>query len=139
MPGRWWLVIEDDQVDVMTIARGLREFGRSIEMEVVTDGSAPIVKLAKAREERGGRAPDLILLDINLPLGNGHEVLEQLAADPEARRVPVVMLTTSDHHADVSAARRAGAAGYFVKPADYGEFVKTLSTIADYWCLARQP
>lgn len=134
----WWLVVEDDDVDVMAIERGLRALGCAIELAVVPNGFEPVHQLRACIQEQGG-PPDLIVLDINLPLANGHEILQLMAADPQARSIPKIVLTTSEHASDVQAAYAGGASGYFAKTADFGAFVKMLGSIVDYWSMATRP
>ena len=135
----WWLLIEDDQVDTMSVERSLRVAGSEIDLAVVPNGFEPVEHFRASMRERHGFPPQLILLDINLPLASGHEVLSALKAAPEARRVPVVMLTTSGHDRDIHEAYERGAAGYFVKPLDFSAFTEAIRVLADYWALARLP
>lgn len=135
----WWLLIEDDQVDTMSVERSLRAVGSDIDLALVPNGFEPVEHLLASMRERHGVPPQLILLDINLPLANGHEVLSALKSAPEARRVPVVMLTTSDHDRDIREAYERGAAGYFVKPLEFSSFAESIRVLAGYWALSRFP
>ncbi len=133
----WWLMFEDDQVDVMTVERALRRLERPIDLVVVPNGLSPLEQLRDCQTERKDSSPSLILLDINLPLGSGHETLARLKGDPATRRIPIVVLSTSDQERDVSSALAAGAAGYFVKPPGFAEFQRLVQTLADYWHLSQ--
>jgi CheY-like chemotaxis protein len=75
----------------------------------------------------------LILLDLNLPLRNGLELLTQLKSDPELRKIPVVVLTTSAKESDIERAYDLQASGYIVKPLDLRRFVEILQAIESYW------
>jgi CheY-like chemotaxis protein len=77
--------------------------------------------------------PSLVLLDVNLPKVTGHEVLRRIKADETLRAIPVVMLTTSDCDADVSASYRAGANSFVTKPVGFADYVKCIKTVKAYW------
>src|ERR1700760_27760 len=96
------LLVEDDPGDVL-IAREAMAAGRlETTLEVVTDGVEAIAYLRQENGFRDARRPDLILLDLNLPRMSGHEVLAEVKSDPELRRIPVVVLTTSQTHEDIA-------------------------------------
>jgi CheY-like chemotaxis protein len=78
--------------------------------------------------------PRLILLDLNMPGKTGHQVLAELKADPRLRRIPVVIMTTSNNPRDVSYCYDNYASGYVVKPVDLDELTKSVKAILDYWC-----
>jgi CheY-like chemotaxis protein len=77
--------------------------------------------------------PDLILLDVNLPKKNGHEVLMYIKKDENLRRIPVIMLTTSSFKRDVNLAYENYANCYITKPIDVKEFVNVVTTIENFW------
>jgi CheY-like chemotaxis protein len=77
--------------------------------------------------------PDLILLDVNLPKKNGHEVLTYIKNDENLRRIPVIMLTTSSFKRDVNLAYENYANCYITKPIDVKEFVNVVTTIENFW------
>lgn len=139
MSEQWWMMFEDDQVDVMSVQRAMRGIGKRIDIAVAPNGWLPLDQLRECLHERGGTLPELILLDINLPLGSGHEAIKALKADAEACRIPVVVLSTSDHECDVAAALAAGAAGYFVKPVSFDAFQEMVRIVAEYWELGLKP
>ena len=78
-------------------------------------------------------APDVILLDLNMPRMDGREFLRRVKADPQLRAIPVVVLTTSDAESDLAAVYSLGAAGYIVKPLDVDEFISKVRAIGEYW------
>ena len=89
---------------------------------------------------RPGRRPQLILLDLNLPDMSGLDILAALKADPGLRRIPVVVMTSSDSEADVVRSYELQASGYVTKPFDPQEFVRVVVAVEDYWlCLVRLP
>lgn len=129
------LLVEDDQVDVMTVRRALDELHVTNRLDVTRDGEAALTFL---RDERN-RMPCVILLDLNMPRMNGIEFLEVAKNDPELKRIPVVVLTTSREEQDRLDSFNLGVAGYMVKPVDYDQFVETIRMIDLYWTLSELP
>ena len=128
------LLVEDSAPDAMLIRQALREAGFEHEVEVVTDGEQAMARL------RRGPAPDLMLLDLNLPKKDGLEVLEAIRGDPDLRRTPVIMLSTSASARDVLACYERGANCYVVKPIDLDEFTALVQAINRFWLgVARLP
>ena len=129
------LLVEDDQVDVMTVMRALKEIH-------VTN---PVVNLENGEEAlKYLRAPDsekpcIILLDINMPIMNGIEFLQVAKLDAQLKRIPVVVLTTSEEQQDKVNSFDLGVAGYMAKPVDYRQFVEVMRTIDAYWTISEVP
>jgi CheY-like chemotaxis protein len=123
------LLVEDDDVDVMTVRRALKELGAPNPLDLVSDGEQA---LAFLRDPANAR-PGLILLDLNMPRMNGVEFLVEVHQDPALKSIPVVVLTTSQLETDRVASFNQCVAGYMVKPVDYPQFVKTMRVIRDYW------
>ncbi len=82
-----------------------------------------------AREFR----PDLILLDLNMPRKDGREALREIKADPELRKIPVVILTTSKAEEDVSASYRDGANSFITKPVSFASLIDVVQALGKYW------
>lgn len=137
-PTHHWLLVEDDPVDAKGVVRALERLSASVELTVATEGTSAWERL-EGWDELPGAGPDLILLDLNLPHRSGHELLAELKRDPGWRHVPVVVLTTSDHERDVGSAYGRGAAGYFVKPYRFPEFVEMIAEVLAYWRRAERP
>ncbi|MCG6911611.1 MAG: response regulator [Deltaproteobacteria bacterium] len=129
------LLIEDDRVDYITVARALREVGDRNDLVNAKNGEEALAFL-KAPENK---KPCVILLDINMPRMNGIEFLRVVKNDPDLRRIPVVVLTTSRAEQDIEASFDLGVAGYMVKPLDYREFIEMVITVARYWRLSALP
>ena len=130
------LLVEDNPADVKLTQRALRESGLAVELIVVRDGQEAVEYLLRQGAHTlasSWRAPNLILLDINLPRMTGREVLEILRATPTLRAIPVVVLTTSRRQEDIEQMYRAGANTYIEKPPDFVRFVEALRTIHRYW------
>ncbi len=129
------LLVEDDRVDTMTVQRALREINVSNRLDIAVDGEDALAFLRDPNTE----TPCIILLDLNMPRMNGIEFLRELRQDPELRRIPVVVLTTSREEQDRLDSFELGVAGYMVKPVDYQQFVETVKTIELYWTLSELP
>jgi CheY-like chemotaxis protein len=129
------LLVEDDQVDAMTVRRALKELHVLNRLEHVENGEAALARL------RDGEAnhPCLILLDLNMPVMNGIELLHAVKSDPELRRIPVVVLTTSEEQKDKIDSFNLGVAGYMRKPVDYRQFVEMIRSIDAYWTVSELP
>jgi CheY-like chemotaxis protein len=129
------LLVEDNPADVQVAQRALRESGSPVELIVVRDGQEALDYLGRRNGAAGSswRAPDLILLDMNLPRLGGLEVLRHIRADTTLGNVPVVVLTTSRRPEDVRQMYAAGANTYIEKPPDFSRFVQVLQTIQRYW------
>ena len=129
------LLVEDDQVDVMTVKRALKEIH-------VTN---PVVNLENGEEalkylrDPNSAKPCIILLDLNMPIMNGIEFLQVVKHDALLRRIPVVVLTTSEEEQDIANSFDLGVAGYMAKPVDYRQFVEVMRTIDAYWTISEMP
>ncbi|WP_340121087.1 response regulator [Methylobacter svalbardensis] len=129
------LLIEDDQVDTMVVRRALKELHVANRLEYVENGEEALAYLRDPAREH----PCLILLDLNMPVMNGIEFLQAAKADPELKRMPVVVLTTSDEQKDKVESFELGVAGYMRKPVDYQQFVEIIRTIDAYWTISESP
>jgi CheY-like chemotaxis protein len=129
------LLVEDDQVDAMTVQRALKELHVTNPLSHVENGEAALHHLRDAANER----PCIILLDLNMPIMNGIEFLQVVKHDPELKRIPVVVLTTSEEQQDKVNSFDLGVAGYMAKPVDYRQFVEVLRTINAYWTISELP
>lgn len=127
------LLVEDDPGDVL-IAREAMAAGKlSTTLEVVPDG---VEAMAYLRHESGYtdvQRPDLILLDLNLPRMTGHEVLAEVKSDPKLRRIPVVVLTTSQVHEDIVRSYDLHAAVHVSKPVDFDDFACVVKQIDEFF------
>jgi chemotaxis family two-component system response regulator Rcp1 len=127
------LLVEDDPGDVM-IAREALAAGRlSTELHVVTDGDEAMSYLRRDAGYTDAMRPDLILLDLNLPRKSGHEVLAEVKQDPELRRIPVVVLTTSQAQEDVAKSYDLHASVHVSKPVDFDQFTEVVRQIDDFF------
>jgi two-component system response regulator len=123
------LLVEDDEGDVLMTREALAEGKILNRLHVVGDG---VEALGFLRAEDGVR-PDLILLDLNLPKVDGRAVLEEIKADERLRRIPVVVLTTSEAEEDVLRSYDLHANAYVSKPVDFEQFVRVIRQIDDFF------
>ncbi len=136
------LLVEDNPSDVELTRRALAKGQLSLRLIVAEDGQEALDYLqgAGAREGRETEPlPHLVLMDIKLPRLDGLTVLERLRADPRTRRVPVVILTSSNEHRDVSRGYDLGANGYIRKPVDFNRFASVVEHLGLYWLLVNEP
>jgi len=127
------LVVDDDPVDVRLMQEALRESKVLAIMESVYDGVEAMAYLHREGQYSQARRPDLILLDLNMPRKDGREVLSEIKADPDLRRIPVVILTTSKADQDVVQTYDLGANAYVVKPVDLDQLVTIVQKIEEFW------
>jgi CheY-like chemotaxis protein len=134
------LLVEDNAGDVRLTREALHEAEVAVELVAVPDGEQALAFLRGEGEHGDGAAPDLILLDLNLPRKNGLEVLEEIKGDSRLRRIPVIMLTTSSSARDVEACYDRGVNCYVVKPLELDDFTALVGAINRFWLeVARLP
>lgn len=135
------LLVEDDPNDVLLIQRAFRKANLVNPLHVAGDGEEAIAYLsgqgAYADRERHP-LPILILLDLKLPRKSGHEVLAWLRQQPELKRLPAVVLTSSREAADVNRVYDLGANSYLVKPVAFDDLLKMVQTLNMYWLILNE-
>ncbi len=139
---RTFLLVEDDDIDVKIIVRAFREIGISSPLVVKRNGEEALTYLEeKCNSTSSNRSalPDLILLDLNMPLMNGIEFLETMKANEQLKRIPVIVLTTSKDENDRTASFALGIAGYIIKPTSFEDFVEAMKIVDTYWTLSELP
>jgi len=130
------LLVDDNPEDYETMKRSFKEIGLSIPLLYCSDGDEALSLLREwdtVYHRPQALRPGLILLDLNLPGTDGREVLAQLKADPHLRCIPIVILTTSSHMADIELCYQSGANSYLVKPDDYKGNVMLIQMLSNYW------
>ena len=128
------LLVEDNPVDVEITVRALKKGQVRNELIVARDGQEAL-DILDGRRNGKARKPGLILLDLNLPKVNGHEVLKQIKADTQLRRIPVIVLTASTREKDVVRSYELGVNTFISKPVEFEDFIKVVTTIQDYWLI----
>ncbi len=129
------LLVEDDQVDTMTVIRALKEIHVTNRLVHLENGEEAVSYLRDPESEK----PCIILLDLNMPIMNGIEFLHVVKCDDHLRRIPVVVLTTSEEQQDKVNSFNMGVAGYMTKPVDYRQFVEVMRSIDAYWTISEMP
>ena len=127
------LLVEDDPGDVLMTREAFKDYKIANNLSVVTNGEDAIAYLRKLGPYADATTPDLILLDLNLPRRDGREVLREVKGDADLRRIPVVVLTTSDAEEDVMASYDLHANAYVRKPVDFDQFVAAVRSIDDFF------
>jgi len=127
------LLVEDDPGDVLMTQEAFSDYKIANRLTVISNGEDAIAYLRKQGRFAGVATPDLVLLDLNLPRRDGREVLLDIKGDPNLRRIPVVILTTSEAEEDVIAAYDLHANAYVRKPVDFNQFVAAVRAIDDFF------
>jgi CheY-like chemotaxis protein len=127
------LLVEDNPGDVVLTQEALEEGKVLNNLYVASDGVEALNFLRKKGRHKNAVRPDLILLDLNLPKKDGREVLEEIKADPDLKRIPVVVLTTSQAEPDILRAYDLHANCYITKPVDLNQFIAIVESIRDFW------
>ena len=127
------LLVEDSPSDVDLTREALDEAKVHNTLHVVADGVHALAFLRREADFADAPTPDLILLDLNLPRKDGREVLTEIKADPMLRRIPVVILTTSEAEEDILRSYDLHANCYVTKPVDLDQFIKVVRSINDFW------
>lgn len=120
------LLVDDNRADVRLAREALREAAVESCLEVAGDGVEAMSYLRREGPHASAPRPDIILLDLNMPRKSGLEVLAEMKADPQLRRIPVVVLSTSTEPSDIGKAYDLQASFYINKPADLDEFVEAM-------------
>lgn len=127
------LIVDDNSTDIVIMREAFADTQIDAVLDVAINGEEAMKFLRRAGEFSKAPRPDLIILDLNMPRKNGHEVLHEIKNDPLLLRIPVIILTTSQAEEDVSRAYAAHANCYIRKPVDFVEFEKVMATIERFW------
>lgn len=134
------LLVEDNPADVGLVEEAFKDGRLLFHLHVAEDGAVALQFLRREAPFKEAPRPDLILLDLNLPKKDGREVLQEIKQDPVLRKIPVIVLTTSDDEADVHKAYGLHANCYLTKPIDIDAFLAKVRSIEDFWLtLVRLP
>ena len=127
------LLVEDNEGDVLLTLDAFEECRIKTDISVAKNGREALDFLFMRGAFTKAKRPDLILLDINMPIFNGHQVLQQLKADPSLKKIPVIMLTTSCDQKDIDKAFENHCNSYVKKPLEVNEFLKAVLKIEEFW------
>ncbi len=129
MKNPYLLYVEDDEIEVIKFIHTLEPYFGNEHIKIANNGK----KGWEFLSENALNPPKLIVLDINMPEMNGLELLEKIKGDARLRKIPVIMLTTSDNEKDIMVSYQNQVAGYFVKPFDPEKYTEIISIINSYW------
>ena len=120
------LLVEDNPGDARLVREALKGSIEPLDLSIASDGQEALDMLNTLR-------PDIILLDLNLPKIDGRDVLKTIKSDPKLKRIPVVVLSTSESETDINDAYDAHANSYIAKPLDFTQFTNIVHDIQRYW------
>ncbi|MDH5759658.1 MAG: response regulator [Gemmatimonadota bacterium] len=127
------LLVEDNPGDARLAREALKDAKVKNRIFHVEDGEKAMAFLRRTGEYAEAPRPDLIILDLNLPLKDGREVLAEIKEDPSLKTIPVVILTVSDAEEDILRTYELHANCYITKPIDLSQFIKVVNSIDDFW------
>jgi two-component system, chemotaxis family, response regulator Rcp1 len=127
------LVIEDNPGDVRLLEEAFRELDANVSMHVARDGAEALDMVFQPAVASKHSYPDLILLDLNLPKVNGHDVLSRIKGDPATTQIPIIVLTSSRAESDVRRAYQAHANAYLKKPSSLDGLISAAQHIKNFW------
>jgi CheY-like chemotaxis protein len=126
-------MVEDNPDDIELTVEALKDARVANHLTVVQDGEEALSYLRCRGKYAQAVRPDLILLDLNMPRKNGRDVLRDIKNDPKLKRIPVVILTTSQAEEDILHTYDLHANCYITKPVDFNQFLKVVRSIEDFW------
>jgi len=127
------LMVDDDLGDVKLMEESLKNSKLQLNFNHVKDGQECMEYLSRTGDYAKVIKPDLILLDLNMPKKDGRQVLEEIKTDQFLRKIPIVILTTSESESDINKTYDLGANCYITKPVDFDQFQKVVNDIATFW------
>jgi chemotaxis family two-component system response regulator Rcp1 len=134
------LLVDDNPADTDLTSEVLAQSKQHYHVSTVSDGAEAISFLRQQGKYTTAPSPDLVVLDLNLPIRDGRQVLSDIKADPALQKIPVVIFTTSQANSDVSRSYELGANCYLRKPGNLAEFVAVVQSMAQFWLgFARLP
>ena len=127
------LLVEDSKTDAILTREGFTQANVPVNLHHVESGEKSLEFLRKTGEYARAPTPDLVLLDLNLPVMDGREVLTEMVKDEALRHLPVVVLTTSADERDVRAMYDLRCSSYIQKPIDFNKFEQVIRHLSTYW------
>jgi len=127
------LLVEDNEGDIVLTLDAFEESKIITNISVVKNGQDALDFLFKRGKFKNVEKPDLILLDINIPIFNGHDVLKIIKENTELKKTPVIILTTSSNQKDINKAYENHSNSYVTKPIDMDDFLKAIVKIEEFW------
>ena len=133
------LLVEDDKIDIQNVRRALAKLGIPNPLHVTRNGEQALAFLRRQAPYQSAPQPRLIIVDLNMSVMNGTELIRQIKTDPTLGSIPVVVLTTSRERRDIETCFSLGVSGYFTKPIELGELEAEIAAIFAYWHRSEQP
>lgn len=127
------LLVEDNEGDIVLTQEAFEDSKIINTMDIAKNGKEAIDMLFQQEGYEKYREPDLVLLDINLPIKSGHEVLRELKSNNKKKHIPVIILTTSSSQKDIDMAYQNHANCFITKPVEINDFIDAISTIEQFW------
>jgi CheY-like chemotaxis protein len=127
------LLVEDNEADILLTKEALNDLKIIVNLSTVNDGEKALDFLEKKGDYVSADTPDLILLDVNLPKKNGHEVLQFIKENNLYKHIPVIMLTTSSSEMDINLAYKNHANCFITKPIEVKDFLNVIASIENFW------
>ena len=126
-------MVEDNDGDILLTLEAFEESKLKINVSIAKNGMEALDFLFKRGAFMDANKPNLILLDINIPIFNGHEVLQQIKTDSDLKKIPVIMITTSSNQQDINKAYENHCNSYVKKPLNMSEFLGAILQIEEFW------
>jgi len=126
------LVIEDSAADAHLLRMAFEKTGLRVDIEVIADGMQAL-KYFESSKSKAGPDCDLVLLDLNVPIINGFEILERIKSQRNLMKIPVIIFSSSSSSEDIERCYQAGANSYLSKPSALAEFFELIERTAAYW------
>lgn len=133
------LIIEDNETDIMCLKKAFEKSGIGKTIITASNGEEALAYLKGDMPEQDLRIPNLILLDLNMPIMNGFEFLEAVKSDARLKAIPVVVLTSSTSSMDMNDSYNNSVAGYIEKPMDPEAYLDIVRVLDQYWSLSYLP
>lgn len=127
------LLVEDNEGDILLTLDAFEESKLETKVSVARNGQEALDYLNKKGAFQDAVRPDLILLDINIPIFNGHEVLKKVKNDDSLKKIPIIMLTTSSNQQDVEESYKNYCNSYVKKPLEMDDFMEAILKIEEFW------
>ena len=127
------LLVEDNEDDVVLTREGFKCAKLMVNLHHVQNGVECMAFLRKQGSYREVPSPDLVLLDLNMPVMDGREVLAEIVRDRQLQHLPVVVLTTADENDEIMSLYKMRVSSYIKKPIDFQQFVYVIQQLSDYW------
>lgn len=133
------LLVEDDEVDVMNVKRAFLKNNIQSPLIAARNGKVALEILDEMLKAPAKTLPHVVLLDINMPVMNGIEFLQEIRQHPELKTLSVFVMTTSNEDSDKIEAYKLNVAGYILKPLSFDRFMDAVKTLNEYWRLTEYP